>query len=314
MALEDYTFQQLETARLKDVQFLFRAVFRKKVSLEYLAAKYDTSWCGVKHLCFLAYHAGKPVAFYGALPQEFRYEDQTFLAAHTCDSITLPAHQRKGLHKELALRTYALMKEYGIRFVYAFHSEATYYSCKKLGWKEGVRMRGFWVEAGGIPWGKAAKKLPLIQNWYNRKVGQYFSRHAAPQQQGPWISEHELEKKVLRVNYTPEFFRYKHFTHNAAFQFNSVRCWAKADAVLHVGHLSFSGSDQMEQALSELQTMARKLGLTRILFQTAPGSPLNKWLEQHYQGFDSWLVGYLDFDENIPFKDWEMRYGDLDTF
>lgn len=312
MSLEMYQYHVLDEQRLADVQYLFREVFRKQVSLDYLRAKYDTSWCGVPPVCFLAYQEGQVVAFYGALPQEFSYRGNRFLAAHTCDSITLPAHQRKGLHKALAERTYARMRAHGIRFVYAFHSENTYHSCKKLHWKEGVTMRGFWVKSGGLPWGKVARKLPLLRQWYQRRTARILAQADRADLRQNW--HRTPNDGPLEVHYNAKFFAYKSFTPNAALETHGVRFWVQVGAILSVGDAQFDETGQLAQGIEGLKALARRLGLARILFQTAPGFPLNQWMEQHHAGFDTWLVGYLDFESGLPLDHWRMRFGDLDTF
>lgn len=308
-----YTYHPLDDSRFGHVQYLFREVFGKRVSLDYLRAKYDTSWTGRRHLCYLAYHDGAPVAFYGALPQEFIHQGQTFLAAHTCDSYTMPAHQRKGLHKALALRTYDLMREQGIRFVYAYHSENTYHSCKKLNWKEGKTMRGFWVPTGTAPWGKAWRRLPLLKGAHHARVRKVLTALQSADAAERWATDRPHDDR-MRVHYRPEFFAYKTFTPNAIVEIAGARFWIKAEAFISVGAVQFEAPEQLHAGIAELRQLGRRLGLSQILFQTAPDSALNACLEQHHAGFDTWLVGYLDFEAGIPFSDWEMRFGDLDTF
>lgn len=311
MAHADYEFHQLDDSRFEDVQFIFREVFNKHYSLSYLKAKYDTSWTGVKHLCFLAYANNQPAAFYGAIPQLFIYKGERFLAAHTCDSFTMPAHQRKGLHKQLALRTYEVMKAAGVKFVYAYHSENTYHSCKKLDWKEHVHIRRFFISTGMPPWGKVMRRLPLLRTLHAKLTKQLLQKLSVPAT--AWQPP-PSNKAVMQVDYQPSFFDYKSFTPNAIVNLAGARFWIKAEAVIAVGAVQFDDEQQLEQGLRALKGLARKLGLSRILFQTAPGFPLNQWLEQHYEGYESWLVGHLNFEEDIPLADWEMRYGDLDTF
>ena len=265
----------------------------------------------MKHLCFLAYSAGQPVAFYGAIPQTFIHQGKRFLAAHTCDSFTLPAHQRKGLHRELALRTYAVMREAGVQFVYAFHSENTYHSCKKLNWKEHVKMRRFFIETGSLPWGKVMRRLPLLQQLHASMARRLLVKRGLPPT--AWQTE-PANSSVMKVDYSPAVFDYKKFTPNAILDLAGARFWIKVEAVIAVGDVQFKEERQLEEGLMLLRRIGRQLGLSHILFQTAPGSALNHWLEQHYQGHDSWLVGYLDFVEGLPFDHWEMHYGDLDTF
>ena len=308
-----YEYHILSNARLKDVQSLFQEIFSKRVSMEYLQAKYNTSWTGVQNICFLAYHSGKPVAFYGATPQIFIHQGKQFLVAQAGDSMTLPAHQRKGLHKKLALLSYARMQTLGIRFVYAFHSENTYHSCKKLNWKEGPRMRGFWVKTGTLPWGKVARRLPGLKAWHKRRSARLLKVHTLNNGAEKWSTIPKQVEK-MQVDYRSAFFAYKTFTPNAICEFSGARFWIKCESVISVGAVQFERLEQLVSGIEELKRLGKKLGLPQILFQTTRGSVINEWLESHYTGFDSWLVGYFAFEEGIPFTDWQISFGDLDTF
>lgn len=309
--MENYQFRRLSDALLPDVQRLFLEVFQKRVSLSYLKGKYDTSYLGVKHLCFLAYAGERPVSFYGALPQQFSHPNGAFLAAHTCDSFTVPDHQRKGLHRQLALKTYALMQEHGLKFVYAFHSENTYHSCKKLDWKEGKRMHGYWIGTGGLPWGKIARKLPLVKKAYlNRLEHKLKQLEASPQH----FQNSQSGTSGIWQDYQPSFLAYKAFAGNSLIELEGVRFWIKGTGAILVGDAVFQDQAQFLKGLESLKALARSLGLPKILFQTGQGSPLDLALQSFATGFESWRAGYLSFSPELDMDGLKVNFGDLDTF
>ncbi len=294
---------------MEDVQTLFRVAFNKKVGVDYLQQKYNTAHTGVKHLTYLAYDGDVPIGFYGAIPQQFQHGNDTFLGVHTCDSFVHPNYQRQGLHQHLAEMAYKLMQENGIQFVYAFHSEATYHSCKKLGWQEYQHMKGFYIKTGGIPHAKIYPKLGMDQS-LNKRLNKILGPHAA--QSKVFENSHQRHGRMC-VAYTPEFFNYKSFTPNFILPLDGATFWVKVAGAMCVGDVSFETEEGFLNGLKALQQLAKKAGCTELLFQTHVDSALEQVLSKHYEGFESWLVGYLMFNE-VPIHQWSTNFGDLDTF
>ena len=71
-----YRLKQVDDSDLPAIKSLFLKVFNKKVSLKYVKNKYNTSYLGIKYICTIAYHNITPVAFYGAIPQEFKNKNK----------------------------------------------------------------------------------------------------------------------------------------------------------------------------------------------------------------------------------------------
>ena len=172
-------------------------------------------------------------------------------------------------------------------------------------------MRRFMVKTGGLPWGKVMRRLPVLRQWHaqlTRKKLRQLGIDASKWKQEP------PESTVLKVAYQPAFFAYKSFTPNTICELGGAQFWIKAEAVIAVGDVQFETEQQLADGLQLLRKIGRQLGLSHILFQCAPDRPLSQWLEERFDGHDSWLVGYLDFVDGLPFEQWEMHYGDLDTF
>ena len=305
-----YRTERLDCSNLKDVQFLYKEIFGKRISLEDLTKKYDTGYTGIKHVTFLAYDGKKPIAFYGALPQRMNYNGESILAVHTCDSLTLPSYQRQGLHKMLALKAYDLMRKEGVRFVYAFHSENTFYSCKKLDWELAYSMRGFAVKAGNFPVAKAVRKFrPLVTLYDN-----YVRFVLRPFQVASDQFENSNASESLCQDYSAAFFDYKSYTNNLVIELGNVKFWLNITSRISVGDVTFETESDLLKGIEKLRKLTSKLGLNEILFQTTPGSKLEKMLSKHFPSFESWRVGYYLLDEALEIDQLRVNYGDLDTF
>lgn len=304
---DTYQLKRLEKSDFPAVKELFWKVFKKKVSLQYLENKYDTSYLGIQYICSIAYHEDIPVAFYGALPQKFANNDREVYVVHACDSYTMPAHQRKGLHFQLAKLAYEIMEENDMKFVHAFHSENTYFSTKKLGWKEHIPLQRFHVKVNTFPIAKAINKFRwngFYSLFYNKKVSQDAIQKLT--------TEH---KDKFRQVFTPEFIEYKNsFKNHYCIEVEGCVFWVKIQAIMHIG-LSYAPSDlALQKAIKKLKRKAFFLGITEFLFQVDPTSVIASQLQTIVAPKESWLVGYLDFDPAIDLKDFIFTYSDLDTF
>lgn len=305
-----FEFRRLSEENLADFQFLYQTVFKQKITLSTLRSKYNTSYTGVKHLFYLAYHQGKPVAVYGAVPQQFEYNENLILGVHTCDSITLPEFQRKGLHKVLALKSYELMKAEGVKFVYAFHSENTFHSCKKLDWKVHSTMKGFWVRTENLPVAKALRKVGLTNRILDSRIERIFK----PYECEPTRFVNSNSGNGICVHYSEAFFNYKNFTNNLIIELEGVKFWVKISSGIMVGDVNFDNEAALLAAIEKLTELTSKLGFNEILFQTMVGTKLEQTLSNHFSGFESWKVGYLLFDSELPILILKSNFGDLDTF
>jgi GNAT superfamily N-acetyltransferase len=304
---DTYQLKRVDNNDFPAIKELFWKVFKKKVTLTYLQNKYNTSYLGVNYICSIAYCDDIPVAFYGAIPQKFKNNKEEIYVAHACDSYTLPNHQRKGLHYELAKLAYEIMKEHDMKYVYAFHSENTYYSTKKLGWKEHENLQRFHVKVNTLPVGKVLNKLRWT-NLYNVFFNQNVSQKAIDK----LTSEH---KEKFRLKFTKDFIEYKNsFKSHYCIEIDECVFWVKIQAIMHVGKFYAPSAEALQKALKKLKRKAFFLGITELLFQVDQHSIMATQLQTVVQPKESWLVGYLDFDPQIDLKEFIFTYSDLDTF
>ncbi|WP_420571736.1 GNAT family N-acetyltransferase [Kordia sp.] len=304
---EIYRLKRVDNNDFPAIKELFWKVFKKKVTLSYLQNKYNTSYVGVNYICSIAYCDDIPVAFYGAIPQKFKNNEREIYVAHACDSYTLPNHQRKGLHYELAKFAYEIMKENDMKYVYAFHSENTYYSTKKLGWKEHEHMQRFHIKTRALPIGKVLNKLRWT-NFYDV----FFTQKVSEEAIAKLTSEH---KEKYRLKFTNDFIKYKNsFKSHYCIEIDDCVFWLKIQAIIHVGKFYAPSAEALQKAIKKLKRKAFFLGITELLFQVDADSTMAKQLQTITQPRESWLVGYLDFDPEIDLKDFIFTYSDLDTF
>lgn len=304
---EIYRLKRVDNNDFPAIKELFWKVFKKKVTLHYLQNKYNTSYVGVNYICSIAYCDEIPVAFYGAIPQKFKTNNREMYVAHACDSYTLPNHQRQGLHNALATFAYAIMKENNMKYVYAFHSENTYRSTKKLGWKEHERLQRFHVKVNTLPIGKMINKF----RW-NHIYDVFFKQKVSKEAMEKLNFDH---KEKYQIPFTNDFIEYKNsFKSHQCVELEGCVFWFKFQAIIHVGKFYAPSAEALQKAIKKLKRKAFFLGITEFLFQVDANSIMAKQLQTITQPQESWLVGYLDFDPEIDLKDFIFTYSDLDTF
>lgn len=302
-----YHIKRVEHNDFPAIKTLFWDVFKKKVSVHYLQQKYNTSYLGVNYICSIAYFNSVPVAFYGAIPQKFKTYNKDVLIAQACDSFTLKAHQRKGLHEALAKFSYRVMKLYHIKYVYAFHSKNTYMSTKKLHWKEYKHLQRFHIKVNTLPISKALNIINL-NTFY-----QLFFNSKTPKNAVKYLNIEHPEK--FKIEFNKQFIDYKNKL-NTHYFFEAYGCifWFKIQAVIHVGKFYAPNEIVFKKAIARFKLKAFCLGIPEILFQVDNQSNMYTYLKTIGTAKPSWLLGYLNFDENVNLNEYLFSYINIDTF
>ncbi|MHA7057574.1 GNAT family N-acetyltransferase [Aquimarina sp. M1] len=304
---EIYRLKRVDNDDFPAIKELFWKVFRKKVSLQYLQNKYDTSYLGIKYICSIAYHGDTPVAFYGAIPQKFSSNHSEVFVAQGIDSSTLQSFQGQGLHYQLAKFSYDIMKQKGIKFVYSFLNENSYYSTKKLLWKEYIHLQRFHIKVRTVPIARVLNKLAC-----NHFYSVFFKKNIL-----------KKDIKLLRTyhsdkfqqNFDHSFIDYKNrYQSHYCIKLEGCIFWLKIQAIIHVGRFYAPSEIALQKAIKKLKQKAFFLGVSELLFQVHPESIMASQLKTIVTPKESWLVGYLDFDPEIDLNDFKFTYSDLDTF
>ncbi|WAC03781.1 GNAT family N-acetyltransferase [Lacinutrix neustonica] len=304
---DTYQLKKLEENDFPFVKELLWKVFRKKISVTKLKHKYDATYPGLEQVSTIAYHGKTPIAFYGAILQQFKKNNETIILAQACDSSTLEKYQGKGLHFELAKLSYELMSKQNVSCVYAFMNENSYRSTKKLGWKEHNHMLRFHFETPTFPAAKALNKLN-----YNDLYGLFFKKEASNQALKALNPKHN---DTFQQVFTKTFVSYKNsFKNHYYIEEENCVFWVKIEGVMHVG-LSYAPSNvALQKALIKIKRKAVFLGISEILFQVDSKASLARQLATITAPKKSWYVGYLPFKRPMDLKDFIFTYSDLDTF
>ena len=162
-----YNFERITKERLSHLVILYKAAFNKKISIDFLAKKFDTERLGTGYLGFLAYDENnEPAAYYGVFPYLVRNGNMNIVTAQSGDTMTHPKHQGKGLFTTLAKMTYELAKNEGIDLVWGFPNKNSYPGfIKKLNWMDNEVLIKSKIKIRTLPVAKALNKIKI--QWFD---------------------------------------------------------------------------------------------------------------------------------------------------
>ncbi len=298
---------------LKNLTQLHNEVFGSNVTLNYIKSKYDTSFLGQSYLGFMAYHNHKLVAFYGVIPVLMCYQRHKELAVQSVDSMTLLEYSGKGLFTKLSTLTFKTLKKQGIAFVWGLPNQNSEYAfIKKLGWNYKERMEGFKIPISKFPIERITSKIEFTQNWYTKKANKTFEPYRVNHYFAGSLNE---DINIVSVERNPAYYKYKSISNSFVIQLEGCLFWIKIKSGLHIGDIEVSSATNFFKALDILKELSQKLHIDNIIFQASPDTLISKLMKKTTCNlFQSWVIGFQNFNSKFPLEKLKLTYGDLDTF
>jgi GNAT superfamily N-acetyltransferase len=304
-------FAEPQAADLPALDGLFRRGFGRRLDVDRFQRKYASAYTGVVDLLEVAFDGARAVACFGLLPQMFTQADRQYLAAFASDYVTDPDYRRRGLIRALTERLRARAAARAVDFVYGLVSPETRATVERTGWRPIEGLRRHRLHVATAPLARAcARFLPL------RRAHASFVRRVF----APWRLPAERYRNSLAAEgwlcqrYDGAFFHYKRASPNLCVDLAGVHAWLKVDPDLMVGDLWAPDAPAFAGALARLRGLARRLGVSRIVFVVSPGTRLAGLLDAHLPGEPSWTSVYLDWRCDVPRSQLKLGLGDYDTF
>ncbi|MBQ4821775.1 GNAT family N-acetyltransferase [Aquimarina sp. MMG016] len=309
----DYQIIALSRENIKDLKYLYKAVFNNDVSLDFIHKKFDTTYLGKSYFGHLAYDNGNPIAFHGAIPMLMEFEGKKELAAQYGDAMTLANYTGKGLFTKLGKLTDTQLKEAGIRFVWGFPNQNSEYGyLNKLDWLYQERMCGFSIKTSGLPIEKLSRVSKISNKLYQKHITDVFN---------PYKTQASINGSVFKNNHVvstvrdQNYYDYKAFGDNFTIELHNSLFWLKVKNGILIGDIEITNEEDFDKALDLLKKIASKNGIGYITFQSSPNTLISSLLEKRTDHqFQSWVVGYKNFNSDFPLEKLKLTFGDLDTF
>lgn len=306
----EITYQPLSEVTLPDLQQLFFAVFGKRITIEYLRAKYDTKYLGISHIAHFAFSDGKAVAFVGAVPMPFLRDEKSYVGVQFCDYMTLPAYRRKGIHSELVKRNLAMANEKGADFAFAMHTNESLQGDPHIDWQlfEPLKLTVLEVEGN------------LISKALNRFLPSLFQ--AASKLKAalkPYLIAEFAQKATaltdtLSVDYSAEYRKYKDFGGSYSIRLPGFEAWIKPRNVIEIGAINLLDGAKFEEGLQILTKAAAKLGYRKIIIPLPANSALNDPLGAKYTAVAGYRPAIIILKEGLEISKLHLNPADFDTF
>lgn len=307
-----FKYAALNSSNFCDLTYLFKAVYGISKSEPALKAKYDYMVPQIGYLgCFVYDVKGTPVGFVGAIPCMMEQGSLQLNGAQLCDVMTRKEYEGLGVFSFLSRQLDKILMQKGIKLVYALpneSSEAVFFN--KLGWSKAGSFFYFELPAGAFPWSKIARRLPVLNIYYQKWLKRLFINSGEILTE---FSNSEQTSDGLSLIHDYSFFKYKLRGSSTILCLKNGTVWLKAGTQLMVGDMSVK-EERFTDLLSELKKLAIKTGLNSVSFQCQKGGHNYNMLSKALSGIDSWNLGYKVLDPSINFHGLFISQGDLDTF
>ena len=306
----DYRIEKLSAENIHHLIPLYKAVFREKVSHKFLLKKYDTQSVGPEFVGFIAHTPnGTAVAYYGVIPCFFQLNGKKVIAAQSADTMTHPDHRKKGLFQKLALKTYALAAEQGIKFVFGFPNQDSYPGFIKLNWQSlPDQLQAFTIKAANFNYSRPIYRIPGLFFLYTILLNGIFG---AERPDHSFFREN-ISDEIIRDD---TFCLYKKYSTTHIITINKVKAWIKVDGKLKVGAVHGLNESNAERFLQRLTAVASRLGCGEVIFMTSKYSTLYEILKKDLTPKDAFPIGYLPLlAEKVSMADPSFEYCDADFF
>ncbi|AYL96014.1 GNAT family N-acetyltransferase [Mucilaginibacter celer] len=307
-----YRIERLTEERLPDLTRLHEAVYQKNITPDFFKRKYNTAFTGVMYVGFLAYDGNRPAAFYGVIPCFIDCKGEKVLAAQSADTMTHPNHRGKGLFIELAELTYQLCRNEGIRTLFGFPNQNSLPGfVNKLDWQIGGNMECFIIPVKTLPLQKLADKFPFLKNLYNGFVKRRLKPYLSPRN---GIRNSVIDEGYAGVKRDPDYVDYKtNYTNSFTIKVDTTLVWFKINDGLFIGDIDLALND-LDKIIPQLQKIAGKLGLQKIIFQADKRTVLYMLLKNHAQPIPSFPTIIKNLGADLPVHKMAFTFADIDIF
>jgi len=307
-----YHVNRLSEANLHDLELLHTAVYRKASAADFFPMKYDTSFTSVKYTGFIAYNnQQQPIAFYGVIPCFIRFDDKIILAAQSADTMTHPEYRNKGLFVELALLTFQLCRNSGIKVLFGFPNQNSLPGfVNKLGWQITERMECFIIPTSKFSWQRVFRKLSIISNWYKRYQQRQLKKYLLPQK---GIDNSVFDDGFAGVYRDYHYLKYKTYTKTQVIKIGNATLWTKIGNELIIGDILVAPVD-FDELIRQLKKLAYKLGLKEIQFHASPDTTLYTLFSDRFKPIPSFNVIFKNLEGSTQTNKIKFTTADIDTF
>lgn len=310
---KEYYIVRLQKGNLKDVAWLHSEVYNVAPAIDFFIKKYDTAYTGISDVGFIAYNRqDQPVAYYGVIPCLVQWRDDIMLAAQSADTMTHPKHRYKGMFVELSNMTFDLCKELGIKLVFGFPNKNSLHGAiNKLGWKMTEEMVCFTIPVKRFLIPYTFRRIKFFSKWYERYKHAVVRKWLVPQQ---GVSNSAIEEGFGGVQRSGRYCNYKTYSPSYVLKTGGCTLWFSKKNDSLIGDMEGADEKNFEMVMTQLTTIASRLGIKAMQFHCSPGTRLFSLFEKKYEQTPSYPALFQDFGSPIPPEKIKFTFADIDIF
>lgn len=291
--MNKHTIARLGPHNIHHLEALHQAVYGKACAPQYYGLKYSTAYTGAQHIGFLAYEQEQPIAFYGVVPMIMSVNQQRALAAQSSDTMTHPAHRKKGLFIELAKLTFGLAKATGIHFVFGFPNQHSYPGfIKHLGFTHSETMNRYSIRSESSLYRSLYYKL-----WKAR----------LPKIYQPMVNA-LIDEGFDGVVYDKAWHDYKQYERTYTIGDAKGCAWIKCAHGLWIGALETS------DASKTIRTIIKASKTREITLMVSPGTALDAQLSRMQPAEVGFAIITKNLSQRYDLSKLKFQLTDIDIF
>ncbi len=309
-----YKTGQINDHSYTDIQKLYFLSFGIRESLDTIRTKYDTQLFGCKNVGVIAHHDGDPAAYYGVFPIVLSWDEKDMLVAQSGDTMTAPAHQKKGLFTRLATETYELAEKVGVQLVFGFPNQNSYPGFKhKLAWRFNGFMQRFTLPVRTLPLCELAAKFSFLRPAYQKYVrGKLASYSLNPESD---LRGFDFSQTRGRIRKDKRFFSYKMARENVyLIEKDGYKMLIKVETHLFIGEIARIMESEVDGLLKSITKLAKMLKCKKVIFTYSSNHWMYPFLSKHLEADTSLPIGFFEINKDLDPSDIQFSNADYDTF
>jgi hypothetical protein len=308
-----YTIVRATEALMPDLSKLFLLTHKVKIPVTYFIRKFETNVIAEKYIGHFAYAPdGEVASFYAVFPMLLTNGEQNLLACQSGDTITSPAHQKKGLFIKLATCTYELAATLKIQVVIGFpNNQSSYGFFQRLGWSNLGRLNDYHIKVDSFNFYNYCHKFSVMAPAYRCYiillklligVNTRFDNSCS-------------KKSTYVVLRNTDFFEYKKYNESHIIKWKGFYFWIKFDDGIYLGDVGFFNLEkESENFKKALTSLAKLLGVTNVKTSCSSGVFCDELFSKFAVQQDGLEAGFLVLSHFVESPKFGFVLGDADTF
>ncbi|MDP4578760.1 MAG: GNAT family N-acetyltransferase [Schleiferiaceae bacterium] len=310
-----YKIQELTENDYDKIRFLYRNCFNITLTKKEFYRKYynDHKFRTIGY--FAIDSNGNTGGFYGVFKDNLTYQNKSYMVAQSGDTMTHPAHQKKGLFLMLAKATYNKCIEDGIALIFGFPNKQSYHGFStKLDWTFNGNMRRWTFTVNSFPWCELTSINRQLKSAY-RKFAEHKIRQYKVKPTRIIADQFNTSYEVGMIEKSLEFFNFKLDNPSVQLlQFRDFILLVKFDNHLIIGDIGYKNELYATELMNCITQLGELIGCRKVVISLSLNHWANSIFENYQTSEDGLPIGFLNFNTDIDPSKIAFSYSDFDTF